>query len=359
MAWDDDEKTEAPTARRLQEAREQGQVPRSADLTAAIVLLAGLVLLNYYGIDMYVHMLDLTRTLSEATDISTGGLLVAVTRAANAALIMVLPFLLLLFVITFVGGLTQTGGSVNTQRLSLNFEALNPGGALKRVFSGEALTRTILGSLKLSLVGMVAYYSLVGRVKPVIGAATIEVAGILSMAATIVYDLSLRLAIVLLLLGLVDYFYQRWKLTQKLKMSKQEVKDELKRMEGDPLLKQRRRQIQMKIALQRLRQDVPKADVVVTNPTEFAVAVRYDEATMSAPRVVAKGVDFLAARIREIAAEHAIPIVQRPALARGLYASVEIGQEVPPKFYRALAEVLAYVYQISRKAGRKMQVANT
>lgn len=357
MAWDDDDKTEAPTARRMEEAREQGQVPRSLDLTAAIVLLSGLLLLNFYSTDMYRYLLELTRTLGEATDVSSDSLAQAVGRAGNAALLMIAPFMLLIFLITLAGGLTQTGGSISAKRLRPNLGALNPASALKRLFSTDSLTRAVLGLLKLTLVGAVAYHSLVGRIQPVIGATTVAASGILHMAATIVYDLALRLALVLLVLGLIDYLYQRWKLMQKLKMTKQQVKDELKRMEGDPLLKQRRRQIQMKLALQRLRKDVPAADVVVTNPTEFAVALKYDQETMAAPRVVAKGLDFLAARIREIAAEHGVPVVQRPALARGLYAAVEIGGEVPPKFYRALAEVLAYVYQISRRARKAHSLA--
>jgi flagellar biosynthetic protein FlhB len=143
----------------------------------------------------------------------------------------------------------------------------------------------------------------------------------------------------------------RWRLERQLRMTKQEVRDELKKMEGDPLVKQRRRQIQRRLMIQRIRNEVPKADVVVTNPTEYAVALKYDEATMQAPRVVAKGVDLLALRIREIAQASGVPIVQRPPLARALYASVDVGKDIPPAFYRAVAEVLAYVYQLARRAG--------
>ncbi|HPM25323.1 MAG TPA: EscU/YscU/HrcU family type III secretion system export apparatus switch protein, partial [Phycisphaerae bacterium] len=177
-------------------------------------------------------------------------------------------------------------------------------------------------------------------------------AGVLGLGAEVLFDLAVRLAIALLVLGILDYLIQRWKLERRLRMTKQEVRDELKKMEGDPLVKQRRRQIQARLALQRIRAEVPRADVVVTNPTHFAVALRYDEATMSAPRVTAKGRDLLAERIRQLAQQHGVPIVQRPPLARALYTGVEVGQEVPPAFYRAVAEVLAYVYQLSgRVAG--------
>jgi flagellar biosynthetic protein FlhB len=170
------------------------------------------------------------------------------------------------------------------------------------------------------------------------------------LACQLVFKLALRIALVLLVLGLLDFLYQRWNVTRNLKMTKQEVKDELKRMDGDPQAKQRRRQLQLKLAMQRIGIDVPNADVVVTNPTEFAVALKYDEATMAAPRVTAKGQDLLALRIRQVAQQHGIPIVQRPPLARALYASAEIGRDVPAEFYRAVAEVLAYVYQLSGRA---------
>ncbi len=172
----------------------------------------------------------------------------------------------------------------------------------------------------------------------------------LPVAGEVVFEVALRMALVLLVLGLIDYAYQRWRLEQSLRMTRQEVRDELKRMEGDPLIKQRRRQLQQQLAVQRINLDVPKADVVVTNPTEYAVALRYDEVTMQAPRVLAKGRDYLALRIRQVAEQHGVPIVQRPPLARALYATVEVGQEIPPQFYRAVAEVLAYVYRITGKA---------
>jgi flagellar biosynthetic protein FlhB len=174
--------------------------------------------------------------------------------------------------------------------------------------------------------------------------------GILHMASEILFALMLRLALVLLILGLIDYFYQRHKVEKQLRMSKQEIKDELKRMEGDPLVKHRRRQVQAKLAMQRIAIDVPRSDVVVTNPTEYAVALKYDEATMHAPRVLAKGKDLLALRIRQIAQQYGIILVQRPPLARGLYTACDVGDEIPPAYYRAVAEVLAYVYQLSGRA---------
>jgi flagellar biosynthetic protein FlhB len=347
VAQDDaGEKTESPTPRRRQEAREQGQVARSTDLTAAIVLLAGLVLLNVFGPNVFQRMLELVRETGADGDVRADGLGIVVARSVLSGAIMLAPFLVALLVITAAGGLLQTGAAFSSKLLAPKFENLEPTRGLKRVFSIDSVTRLALGLLKLLLVGAVGYSSVSGRWSELLNAGTLGVLGILHLGSEIVFTLALRMVLVLLILGLLDYFFQRWKLERTLRMTKQEVKDELKRMDGDPLLRQRRRQMQMKLAMQRLRVDVPRADVIVTNPTEYAVALQYDEASMAAPRVVAKGKDFLALQIRTIAAEHQIPIVQRPPLARGLYAAVEVGEDVPPMYYRAVAEVLAYIYQL-------------
>jgi flagellar biosynthetic protein FlhB len=163
----------------------------------------------------------------------------------------------------------------------------------------------------------------------------------------------MRIATVLLVLAILDYLYQRFRIEKELKMTKEEVKEEMKRMEGDPKIKSRRRQIAQQAAMQRLKKDVPTADVVVTNPTHFAVALKYDPTGMAAPRVIAKGQDFLALKIREIAAEAGIPILERPPLARTLYRTVEVGQEIPEQLYAAVAEILAYVYELTGKSRRR------
>ena len=172
------------------------------------------------------------------------------------------------------------------------------------------------------------------------------------MGATceLVYSLALRLALVLLVMALIDWTFQRWQHERDMRMSKQEIKEEMRRMEGDPMVKQRRGRVARQLVLQRVASAVPKADVVVTNPTHFAVALRYDAATMRAPKVVAKGADLLAARIRQLAMIHGIPMVERKALAQAIYKTVEVGQEVPSQYYGAIAEILAYVYRLS---GRK------
>jgi flagellar biosynthetic protein FlhB len=346
------EKTEQPTPRRRQEAREEGQVPRSTDLTAAVALLAGLVLLNVFGPGMYERMLMLIREMCDVSDASVAALPNWIARTAYTATALLLPFLSLLMVLTVGGAAAQTGALLTPKKLIPKLENVSPMKGIKRLFSLDSVTRTGMGLFKMVFVGVVAYYTIIARIQPVLGAATVPPAGILHMASDVLFALMLRMSLLLLVLGLIDYFYQRHKIEKRLRMSRQEIKDELKRMEGDPLLKSRRRQAQAKLALQRIGIDVPKSDVVVTNPSEYAVALRYDEATMTAPRVLAKGRDLLALRIRQIAQQHGVVIVQRPPLARGLYAACEVGDEIPPAYYRAVAEVLAYVYHLSgRVAG--------
>ncbi len=344
------DKTEQPTPRRREEAREEGQIARSADLTAAVSLLAGVLLIKHLGPHMMETVLAMTRGLGETPAVTAEGLLPWMKAVGQAAARIVGPFLLLLLVVTVVGTAAQSGLLLTWKKLALKPERINPVAGFKKMFSSESLTRLLLGVFKVTLLGAIAYYSIRGRIGEVIAGGGSEPGGIYALAGGLILDLALRMGLVLLLLGLVDYLFQRWQHERQLRMTKQEVRDELKRMEGDPLLKQRRRQIQTRLAMQRINSEVPKADVVVTNPTEYAVALRYDEAAMTAPRVVAKGKDLLAERIRLVARQHGVPVVERPPLARALYAGVEVGHEIPPAFYRAVAELLAYVYRLSQKA---------
>lgn len=352
MAADDGgERTEQPTARRRIEAVERGELPRSADLSAAVVMLAGLILLSFYGQGMMRTMTGLVRRIELNTDGSPADALVWIQFTITAVVRMLLPFMILLLFISVVGTSLQSGIHLTWKRLTPSLDKLNPISGVKRLFSTDALVRLGMGVLKMTVVTVVAYFSISIQIPFIVGLAGLSVPGVFGAASEIIYDLALRLCLVLLLLAFIDYFYQRWSVTKKLKMTKQEVKDEQKRMEGDPTMKQRRRQTQFDLALQRVGLDVPKADVVVTNPTEYAVALRYDDQMDAAPRVLAKGVDFVALRIRQVAQQNGVPIVQRPPLARALYAACEPGQEVPIEHYRAVAEVLAYVYQLAGRAG--------
>lgn len=355
MAADDaGERTEQPTPRRRQEAREQGNVPKSADLTAAVSLLAALVLLNWFGTRAFGQLLDLVREYVDVSHLAPGGVQSWLWRAAYALLLVAGPFLGVLLLATAGAGFIQTGAAVTVSLLRPKLDKLNPVQGFQNLFSFQAVRQLGTAALKMLFVGGVAWWYVSRQIAPVLAVGQFELSAILPHAAGLVYSLGLRLALVLLLLGLVDYFIQ-WRTVEKsLRMSKEEIREEMKRMEGDPHIKARRRQIQQKLMLQRIRRDVPRADVIVTNPTEFAVALRYREGETGAPVVVAKGKDFLALQIRLVAQQHGVPIVQKPPLARALYAAVEVGQEIPPAYYRAVAELLAYVYQI---AGRMPALA--
>lgn len=354
MAWDEaGERTEQPTARRRSEAREQGRISRSADLTAAIGLLVGLLLLGVLGPDILRWLLLLVRDLGGLERSRLEDLPAWIARTGYATAASVAPLLLLMMAASIGASLLQVGLYFNPVRAVPKFERINPLRGLRTLLSTESLQRLGMGLLKLLIAGTVAYLTFMQQIDAVLAAAGTHPAGAFHLSCWLIYTLSLRVALVLLVLGVLDYLLQRWRVEHSLKMTRQEVRDELKNMEGDPLIRQRRRQVQQKLTLQRMGIDVPRASVVITNPSEYAVALRYVESEMAAPRLVAKGRDLLALRIRQLAVQHGIPIVQRPPLARALYAAVEVGREIPPQFYRAVAEVLAYVYRLTRPSASR------
>jgi flagellar biosynthesis protein FlhB len=358
MAETAGEKTEAPTPRRRREAIEQGNVARSTDLSAAVTLLAVLILLDTFGGRLLGALRDLTEAmLSGEHPVITGGrdLLPMVIEIALRIATATLPLMAGIVVVGVIVNLVQVGLHLNTKKLQPKAESLNPLKGLKKIFGGgRGAMQLVFNLLKLILVSAVAYTAVHGRLGQIVEIASLPLTQIFTISASLIYDIGLRLGIVLLVLALLDFTWQRFRHEQDLKMTKQEVKDEMKRMEGDPTIKQRRRQIQLQRAMQRVNKSVPTADVIVTNPTHFAVALKYDGDNMTAPKVVAKGTDFLAKKIRQIAIENGIPIIERPPLARALYKMCEVGQEIPEQFYNAVAEILAYVWELTGKGRRKV-----
>jgi flagellar biosynthetic protein FlhB len=351
------EKTEAPTPRRREEARRQGQVAKSTDLSAAVILLGGLLFVALMSDSILGRLLDITRYClgGNAYEIASPRDMMTTTyNVMSLAVKIVLPVLFTVLVLALLSVLVQVGFMITFEPLKPSFSKINPISGLKRMFSGKSFMQLVMGIAKAGLLAVVAYYSLKSKVPLFAYACYLDHVNVVGLAATTLFTLSLRLAITLLVLAILDYFYQRYRHEKDLKMTKEEVKDEMKNMDGDPKIKQKRRQVQMQMAMQRIKSAVPQADVVVTNPTELAIAIRYDSETMQAPKVVAKGADFMARRIREIAIEHGIPIVERKPLARALYKAVEVGQEVPVELYKAVAEILAYVYELS---GRRTSAA--
>jgi flagellar biosynthetic protein FlhB len=354
MAEELGERTELPTGRRLSEARSQGQVAKSQDLATAIDLLGAVVLIAVFGGGALAAMAAMMRRVFE--DQTPGSALdIASIRplamwAGAQALRVAGPGLLVTLLLACLAHVVQVGWLFTTKPIQPNFARLNPVGGFGKFFNLRALVKTAVNTVKLAIVCGIAFLVIRRNLPgiaalPSLGAA----AGLYKMGA-MGLELALWLLAMFAILGLSDFIYQRWQHTQDLKMTRQEVKDERRSVEGDPEVKARRFRMAREIAMQRIQHAVPTADVIVTNPTHFSVALRYDQSNMHAPKVIAKGVDFLAFKIRNVAIASGVPIVERPPLARGLYWGVEVGQEIAPEFYEAVAEVLAYVYRIKGRA---------
>lgn len=356
MPGDAGDKTEAPTPRRRQEARERGQIARSTDLSAALLLLGGLVCLRLFAPRIMASLLGVMRVHLTVDDPASAARLEVVQVVSSVGLFVlsaVGPSLAGLVVIGVVVNLAQVGFVFTTHPLEPNLNKLNPINGFRRLFNTRTLVQLAMNLLKLSLVCLVAYTAIGDRKDALLLALDVGPWQQLVLSSTLLYDVGIRLAATLLLLALLDYAWQRWRHEKDLKMTKEEVKEEMRRMEGDPVVRQRRRRMQFAAAIQRIRSAVPKADVVVTNPTEFAVALQYEAGEMRAPKVVAKGRNLLARKIREIAVANGVPIVERPPLAQALFKMVEVGQEIPEQFYKAVAEILAYVYELTGRAPRR------
>ncbi len=345
---DTGEKTEPATPRRRGEARARGHVPRSADLSAAVMLLTGFVALELWGGRIGEGLLQVMRRgLESPAPWDVGSVPVFAEAVVTDMLKRLLPFLLILLAVAMAIMFAQIGPLLTFQPITPSFGKINPISGFQRLFSAASWVTAATGLAKLAVLGIVVYVALAGSAASIAHAFLIEHGPLFMLGSRLTIRLGVAVSAAFLVLALLDYGWQRYRYDRNLRMTKEEVKDELRSMEGDPAIKRRRRQIQMQLAMQRLKKDVPRADVVVTNPTHVAVAIAYDGESMVAPKVVAKGADYVALRIRQIAQEWGIPIVERRALARALYESVEVGQYVPERFYTAIAEILAYVYELT------------
>lgn len=354
MADDLGERTEAPTPKKLSEARARGNVAKSTEFSAAVELIGGVVLLYYLGSWLTGGLAELMRANLQADGIGPWWSADSATHAAgwsfSRAAWFLAPFLAVIFVIAYLAQLSQVRFLWSLDPLQPKLDRINPLAGIKRTFSLRTLVKTAMSTAKLAIVAAVVVVTVLAHTGEIAALPNLSAVAAFAVMAGLLLKVIAACLLALFVLGLADWWYQVFQHTKDLRMSKQEVKDERKNLDGDPELKGRRLRIAREIALQRARKDVPTADVVVTNPTHFAVALKYDAQTMAAPTVVAKGEDWMAFRIRELAAAHGVPIVEKPALARALYAEVKVGQQVRPELYEAVAEVLAYVYRLS---GRK------
>ena len=350
MAETGQDKTEDATPRRRTEARNEGNVPKSQDLTAALMLLAAVVGLEVLGVRVFANMRNTVQIMLSGahTDNATraGDLGAIGAFTVHATLAMLAPIALLVMAIGLVACIGQVGFLITGKPLVPSAKKMNPIKGIQQLFSARAGMRLVLSIGKFVLIGVVAGLVMYADMNAILHLAELDTLAAFAVSARMVLNLAFILCALLVVLAIADFAYQKWQHSQDLKMTKQEVKQEMKNMDGDPMMKQRRARVARQLAMQRMAQAVPNADVIVTNPTHYAIALRYDSKTMQAPKVIAKGADFMALRIRQIAALNGIPLVERKPLARALYAGVEIGQEVPQEHYAAVAEILAYVYRL-------------
>ena len=349
------DKTEKATPKKLDDARKEGRVARSSDLINGFMLLLMFFVLKLFGGIMAGLFLDsFVKYYNKASDISME--VFDVRQAVNLSneivldiVIASLPVLIGSFVVALVGNIVQVGWKVTGKPLKPKLDRLNPIGGFKRMFSQEKVVELIKSILKVLAIALVAYNEVKDRWKFILNLYDFEFMQAVLNIFDIVLDVGIKISVIFVIIGLADFGYQKWKHLHDLRMSKQEVKDEMKQSEGDPQIKGQIRQKMREGARRRMMQDLPKADVVITNPTHFAVAVKYDKETAEAPYVLAKGADYVAANIKEIAKQNNIEIVENKPLARMLYYNVEIGDQIPPELYQMVAEVLAYVYSVKNK----------
>ncbi|MFQ3548297.1 MAG: flagellar biosynthesis protein FlhB [Armatimonadota bacterium] len=347
-----EDRTEAPTPRKRQEARQEGQVAKSMELNSALVLLGGLLIVKFNGpwivsrlkelaIDSfgYVHTSDFNQVELSAH-------LVRILLRVGVTLV---PLLVGVAVIGFISSASQVGLVLSSKSLQMKGERLNPLPGIARMFSKRSFVELTKAIIKVTIIGIIVYKYIKDKYAEISSLATGDYFHTVSVIGSFTLDLLLRASIAMLIIAIFDYAYQRYHHEQQIKMTKQEVKEDYKRSEGDPLIKSRIKQRQREIVSSMQMKNVPTADVVVTNPTHYAVALKYDSEVSEAPVVVAKGQRLKAQKIKEIAKQHNVPMVENVQLARALYATTEVGDEIPADLYQAVAEILAYVYSLTKK----------
>lgn len=346
------EKSLPASPRKIEKEREKGNVPKSQDLNSAAVLATALFGFWAFGPRAIRQLAGLTQMyFSESHTILSPGF--DIQAVVYQALMLMAPAVLPLMLLMLLGGvlinITQFGFLISYQALQPKFERINVITGFKKFFSARVFVELIKSILKLSIIGYVAFATVRGQIDGLLSLMHVPPMDSALVIWHLLLTIWLRVVLVMVVLGLLDYAFQRWQHLRDLRMTIQEAKDELKTLEGDPKIKQRVRQIQRQMAMQRMMGDVEDADVVVVNPIRYAVALRYNMAEMKSPIVVAKGARILAGQIRELAIEHSVPIVENPDLARSLYRTMEVGDAVPEDLFVAVAEVLAYVYEIDRR----------
>ena len=347
------EKTEPATPKKKADERKKGQVAKSQEIPGAFILFFSFLFLFMFGgyfQDRIYRLFTVSFNEYMLWDVSINNTIIIFGNLLLNGFFLLLPIFLGTVVIAILGNYLQIGFLLTGDPLLLKFSKLNPIAGAKRIFSLRSVVEFLKSLLKFSIVAIICYTTIVAEKDAFLALANLPLESIFGFTARVTLILGLKIGGILIVLALFDYMYQKYDYEKNLRMSKQDIKDEYKKSEGDPLIKGKIREKQRRMALQRMMQDVPKADVVITNPTHFAVALRYDPKEMESPVVIAKGQDYIALKIRELANINNITLMENKPLARALYEQVEIGESVPADLFQAVAEVLAYVYRLKRKA---------
>ncbi|MFA5098326.1 MAG: flagellar biosynthesis protein FlhB [Candidatus Margulisiibacteriota bacterium] len=351
------DKTEEPTPHRLREARQKGQIAKSKEVTTALLLLSSYVVLRFMGEFIWGQLTSATQSIFEQIPYTgdfgmafAGSILLIGLRGL---LFAVAPLFGVAFVVAFLAEALQTGFASSADPLSPKLERINPLEGFKRMFSLQGFVELIKSLLKVIIVFWITWSTAKEDLPNVVSLIDSHPWQAIVLGGSIAYNIAIRVAVFYIFIAGLDYLYKRWEYMKNLRMTKQEVKEEYKRLEGDPMIKQRIRELQRQVAYQRMMSAVPGADVVVTNPTHLAVALLYDASRMKSPTVVAKGQMLVAEEIKKIAEEHYVPVIENEVLARAIYRTTKVGSEVSGELYQAVAEVLAFVYKIKKDRKQK------
>ncbi len=352
MPGQDGERTEEATPKRKQKAIEEGNVAKSREFATSVIFITAIIFLYYY---VPVLMTGLQKIMTHffnilTFDINAGSINKIFFQIIVEVGKLLMPFFAVLFASAIFANVLQTGFIFTPKALEPKLSKINPISGLARIFSKKSLVELIKSIIKIFVVGFIAWSVIHDKIYLITSLTTAEPKTIIIFLSKLIFEIAFKVAILLVVVALADFLFQKWQWTQDLKMTKQEVKEEFKQMEGDPLIKRRIRNLQIEMARKRMMSEIPESDVVITNPVHYAVAIKYEMGKDLAPKVVAKGQRLVALKIKELAKEYNIVVHEDPPLARTLYSSVEIGENIPENLYKAVAEILAFVYKIRNKS---------
>lgn len=344
-----EDKTEQPTPKKREEAKKKGQVAKSRELPSVAVILSGITTLTFFCSYMYCYIQKIMEeafSLSLLNDVSVNGFIIFAEKMLSLFILAMIPIFAAIIITAILTNVIQVGFLLSYESLKPTLSKIDPIKGFQRLFSKQSFVELAKSLLKLAIIGTIGYLAIKNEVKDLPQLGDMEIASIIIYILKAAFVVVIKCILAMAFLVAIDYAFQKWDFENKLKMTKKEVKDEHKRTEGDPLVKSRIKSIQIQMARKRMMQAVPKADVVITNPTHLAIALSYDNSSMEAPKLLAKGAGKVAEKIKTLAEKHNIPIVENRELAHSLYSLVDIGQEIPPFLYKAVAEVLAYIYKL-------------